>query len=868
MKKFILIIALLIHLSAFAQVVLVNHVGSTTGTTSAVSGTGANFIAICTDISQPTDSSGNTYTLAYQYDFPGEISTGLWVAFGPTVTSSMTFTTPSPVTSISVLLFSGVASGPDQKNGAAHAQPLSLPSVTPTNNNELLISCYGKGGSNTASVTSSPLTIGNQPFVGYGGWASAYEIQTTATATAQTWTDTTDANASLIATFYSDESPAPLVVTTTNLPEGFVSTAYGSTSSLYSNQLAASGGAPPYAWSCPSTCHLPSTLSLNSGTGVITGTPTASQSATNATFQVTDSASNTASVTLPLTIASTLFSLTAGTCTGSALLATQLAAYSGCALSVAGGTSPHSLSVDTNINYSSLPYGMILNTSTGAITAPSVIGAQGDYEPLLDAQDNLGALSSFSPQFVIAGNNVTSALPWVGSIFSANISSLPVDTSPAAPVKSAVASEHLKLGFGANPGYGPNGIPFLVVPYNQALENTGYYYPLCTNLTACYQSYFTQGPWPWYAPTEDSWNCPAQDCDHHSLIVQNAGGGNPAQLWEMWQGIFGYSTGSGSGATFTPGTPGVPGPWSDFSQFYISNLGSSGTGAYVMPPLAYGSTDAAGLPVAPLLINADEVIGSGTPSAPTGAVLHPTRFTIEQPLTRFVWPATVGTNGFGYCTGGYEDGNNMLLQANPPSSCTNSMPMGEIYRLKSSVPNPSCASTSPQAAIVIQGFRNYGIMVADLGIDGYIIGTPDSRWNDTDLNCLTNLIFSDFEPVDVHSIAVNLPTTPTAIGSYQTTGGGTYYTLMVSTAGSGAGSISGTNCSTNNYLASSTIGACTATPSGGSTFAGWSGTLGCTGTGTCTQTLTATSTMIATFNTSGSTATGVSGATLYGVTIQ
>ncbi|MGB7727903.1 MAG: hypothetical protein WBL50_07715 [Candidatus Acidiferrum sp.] len=43
-------------------------------------------------------------------------------------------------------------------------------------------------------------------------------------------------------------------------------------------------------------------------------------------------------------------------------------------------------------------------------------------------------------------------------------------------------------------------------------------------------------------------------------------------------------------------------------------------------------------------------------------------------------------------------------------------PAGEIYRLKASVANPTCASTSPQAAIIITAFRNYGIILADMGI--------------------------------------------------------------------------------------------------------------------------------------------------------
>jgi hypothetical protein len=80
---------------------------------------------------------------------------------------------------------------------------------------------------------------------------------------------------------------------------------------------------------------------------------------------------------------------------------------------------------------------------------------------------------------------------------------------------------------------------------------------------------------------------------------------------------------------------------------------------------------------------------------------------------------------------------------------------GEVYRLKASVATPSCAATSPQAAIIIAGFRNYGIILADNGISGGLIGTPDARWNDNDLQCLTSLTPGNFEPVNVSSLMVS-----------------------------------------------------------------------------------------------------------------
>jgi len=83
-------------------------------------------------------------------------------------------------------------------------------------------------------------------------------------------------------------------------------------------------------------------------------------------------------------------------------------------------------------------------------------------------------------------------------------------------------------------------------------------------------------------------------------------------------------------------------------------------------------------------------------------------------------------------------------------------------------------------------------------------------------------------------------------------GGGTNYSLSVSTNGTGSGSISGTNCTSGTYASGTSI-ACTATPSGGSTFAGWSGGV-CSGTGTCALSLSANSTVVVTFNLTGGTA--------------
>jgi subtilisin family serine protease len=82
----------------------------------------------------------------------------------------------------------------------------------------------------------------------------------------------------------SGPEPVTLRITTQGLPSGTVNQAYSAT-------LSAAGGTPPYEWTATG---LPAGLSLNSSTGVLSGTPTTSGTS-SVTVTVTDSASETAS---------------------------------------------------------------------------------------------------------------------------------------------------------------------------------------------------------------------------------------------------------------------------------------------------------------------------------------------------------------------------------------------------------------------------------------------------------------------------------------------------------------------------------------------------------------------------------------------
>lgn len=368
---------------------------------------------------------------------------------------------------------------------------------------------------------------------------------------------------------------------------------------------------------------------------------------------------------------------------------------------------------------------MTLNASTGAVSGTH-IGGQGTYAPLFVATDSAHAQASAQIAFAITGSNAFLAMIFPStSIFHHRVDAastgLPVDTSPAAPIFTGYQSATVKAFFGSD-GTFPNGIPAIEVPYNQ---------PNVTVSTTLYQSYFTSAPIPAYAPVEGT---SVDTGDRHVLVYRQAGGGNPPALYEMWQGIY------------------QNGPWTDSSNALWPDVTSN-----ALTQQGNGTSDAAGLPVAPLLVNADEVIGTGTPGAPNGIVQHPVRFTVTHMLNYWVWPATQ-TAGTGSCTasggGGAISTESQISQSSPPASCSMTGPAGEIYRLKASVATPACAAGSPQAAIIITGFRNYGIILADNGLSGGLIGTPDARWNDDDLSCLKNLTLADFEPVNVSSLIV------------------------------------------------------------------------------------------------------------------
>jgi hypothetical protein len=483
-----------------------------------------------------------------------------------------------------------------------------------------------------------------------------------------------------------------------------------------------SGSSSTLSWATTGATGIsitPGTFTSTSASGTTTVSPTATTMYTLTASNAAGSNSATAQVSVtaggPLKISTT-------SCPGG----TQLTPYAGCAIVAAGGSPPYTFSVTDSASFPPLPEGMTLDAKSGNISS-ALIGGQGTYTPEIVVTDSASATATVDISFAINGSNAFLAQIFPStSIFhhrvDAATTGLPVDTSPAAAIYSGYLSSTIKPFFGgAAYANFPNGIPAIEVPWNQTDVAVS---------TTVYQSYFKSGPIPPYAPPEGT---SSSTGDRHVLVYLEAGNGNPPALYEMWQGIY------------------EGGPWTDSSNALWPDVSGN-----ALTTQGMGTSDAAGLPVAPLLANADEVIGTGTPNQPNGTIQHPIRFTLNHMLNYWVWPATE-TAGVGSCTqsgGGAIPVASEISQATPPASCTMTAPAGEIYRLKASVATPACAATSPQAAIIITAFRNYGIILADNGSSGGLIGTPDARWNDNDLQCLKSLTLSDFEPVNVSSLTV------------------------------------------------------------------------------------------------------------------
>jgi hypothetical protein len=154
-------------------------------------------------------------------------------------------------------------------------------------------------------------------------------------------------------------APTALTITSSSLPSGTIGSAY-------STVLQSSGGTAPSTWSFISG-NLPAGLSLNTSTGLISGTPTAVGTA-SFTVAVVDSSSPAQSKSITLSIVIAPLSLAITT---SAVPAGTVGTSYATVLQASGGAAPYTWSISSG----SLPAGLSLIPSLGIISGtPTAAG--------------------------------------------------------------------------------------------------------------------------------------------------------------------------------------------------------------------------------------------------------------------------------------------------------------------------------------------------------------------------------------------------------------------------------------------------------------------------------------------------------------
>lgn len=199
-------------------------------------------------------------------------------------------------------------------------------------------------------------------------------------------------------------------------------------------------------------------------------------------------------------------------------------------------------------------------------------------------------------------------------------------------------------------------------------------------------------PIPEDAPIEGG---PASDGDRHILVLDR----DNCRLYETWSTYpEGAGWRAGSGAIF--------------------DLKSS-----KLRPDTWTSADAAGLPILPGLVRYDEVAA--------GAIRHAIRFTVQRSQRAYLWPARHYASS--------------IRDPDVP-------PMGARLRLKANV---DLSGFSPPVRVILQGFKDYGLILADNGSNWFISGVPDERWNNDLLRELKRVRGADFEVVDASGLMID-----------------------------------------------------------------------------------------------------------------
>jgi hypothetical protein len=185
--------------------------------------------------------------------------------------------------------------------------------------------------------------------------------------------------------------------------------------------------------------------------------------------------------------------------------------------------------------------------------------------------------------------------------------------------------------------------------------------------------------------------------DHHMLLLD----ADTCRLWELYHCY-----------------PDPKSGWDIFGSAFFDLRSNA------LRPAGWTSADAAGFPILPLLLRADE--------ASSGTISHALRFTIDSDhiRTSYIWPARHLT------------GNGTSSQNLPP--------MGQLFRLKASYAIPT--SFNAQSRAIAQAMQTYGMYIADGGSAMYVQGEPSASWADATFSQVQSIGSAQFEAVDITPI--------------------------------------------------------------------------------------------------------------------
>jgi hypothetical protein len=267
-------------------------------------------------------------------------------------------------------------------------------------------------------------------------------------------------------------------------------------------------------------------------------------------------------------------------------------------------------------------------------------------------------------------------------ILNTPIDTLPVHSRSASYISSIGPSGTLRADFGAGLYEGSRiGIPITYVEAGQPKVPVSFDIP----------SESDPGPYP--IPSNAAIE---GGSDRHVLVVDKG----DCKLYEMFSSY-----------------PQANGAWSAYGGA-VFDLKSNR-----LRPDGWSSTDAAGLPIAPLLVRYDEVA--------RGEINHAIRFTATFTQRAYTWPARH-----------YASYNTNI----------NVPPMGTRLRLKA---NFDISGFHPDAQVILRAIKKYGLILADNGANWFISGEPNENWNMTALAQLRQIPGSALEVVDTTALQIS-----------------------------------------------------------------------------------------------------------------